>query len=285
MTALPDSALPADLPYVLELLTAAGLPTGGLQDQFPGGYVVIRDDHGLAAVGGVERYGDTGLLRSVVVHPRHRGRGLGRVLVRRLLQASHDLEAVYLLTTTAADVFRHLGFTDTDRLVAPVTLRASPEFASICPSDATCLAWRNPSPRSPAVAKVVLFACVHNAGRSQMAAAFFDALADPSKARSLSAGTAPGPHVHPEVLAAMREVGLDLSGRFPGLLSPALADQATLLVTMGCGEACPAITGLRREDWPLDDPKGQPTAQVRRIRDQIEGKVRHLLEREGWAST
>jgi len=132
--------------------------------------------------------------------------------------------------------------------------------------------------------KIVLFACVHNAGRSQMAAACFNQLAEPSKARAVSAGTAPGDRVHPEVVTVMKEVGVDLSRERPTVLSDELARSASLLVTMGCGEACPAVTGLKREDWPLEDPKGKPAERVREIRDDIRARVRSLLEREGWSS-
>lgn len=131
--------------------------------------------------------------------------------------------------------------------------------------------------------KKVLFACVHNAGRSQMAAAWFNELADPSKATGISAGTVPGERVHPEVVAVMQEAGIDLSREKPKLLSDDLASSAALLITMGCGEACPFVPGLRREDWPLQDPKGQPLTEVRRIRDIIRAQVHELLAREGWA--
>ncbi len=127
----------------------------------------------------------------------------------------------------------------------------------------------------------VVFACVHNAGRSQIAAAFFGALADPARARAVSAGTQPAARVHPEVVAAMLEVGIDLQAARPTLLTPGLARDALLLVTMGCGEACPAVPGLRREDWPLPDPKGQPLDAVRAIRDAIRDRVRALVVREG----
>jgi len=130
--------------------------------------------------------------------------------------------------------------------------------------------------------KIVLFACVHNAGRSQMSAALFNLLADPAKARATSAGTEPGPRVHPEVLEAMKELGVDLSGVVPQKLTAELAGSASLLVTMGCGETCPVVPGLRREDWPLEDPKGQTVERVRRIRDEIARRVRHLLEVERW---
>ncbi len=130
--------------------------------------------------------------------------------------------------------------------------------------------------------KRVLFACIHNAGRSQMAAAWFNALVDRSKAEGISAGTQPGPRVHPEVLDAMREVGIDLANVTPRFLSDDLAGSAHMLITMGCGEACPAVPGLRRDDWPLEDPKGKPVARVREIRDDVRARIEALLDREGW---
>ena len=128
----------------------------------------------------------------------------------------------------------------------------------------------------------VLFACVHNAGRSQMAAAWFNLLSDPAKARAISAGTAPGPRVHPEVVAAMGEVGLDLSGAPTSKLTTDLAQCAQVLITMGCGDQCPVVPGVKRDDWPLEDPKGKSIARVREIRDEIRKRVEALLEREGW---
>ena len=130
--------------------------------------------------------------------------------------------------------------------------------------------------------KTVIFACVHNAGRSQMAAAFFNAVADPTKARALSAGTNPGLRVHPEVVSAMREVGIDLEGATPQRLTAELATGAELLVTMGCGDACPVVPGLRRDDWPLRDPKGLPVGEVRAIRDDVRTRVALLVTSEGW---
>jgi len=129
----------------------------------------------------------------------------------------------------------------------------------------------------------VIFACVHNAGRSQMAAAFFNQLADPARAQAVSAGTQPADRVHPEVAEAMREAGIDLAGSTPRLLTAELAAGARLLVTMGCGESCPVVPGLKREDWPLADPKGQPIERVREIRDQIRERVRQLVEARGWS--
>jgi arsenate reductase (thioredoxin) len=132
--------------------------------------------------------------------------------------------------------------------------------------------------------KTTIFACIHNAGRSQMAAGFFNHLADPAQARAISAGTNPGPHVHPIVVEAMREVGIDLSNARPQLLTDDLARNATLLITMGCGEACPYIPNLRREDWPLPDPKNLPLTEVRMIRDEIRARVQALLASEDLTS-
>lgn len=127
----------------------------------------------------------------------------------------------------------------------------------------------------------VIFACVHNAGRSQMAAAFFNQLADREKAEAVSAGTEPGLRVHPEVLAAMQEIGIDLSNAKPQKLTEELARDAQLLITMGCGDKCPYVPGLRRDDWPLRDPKGRPMDEVRAIRDEIKGRVQLLLDQTG----
>jgi arsenate reductase len=134
-------------------------------------------------------------------------------------------------------------------------------------------------------ASTVLFACVHNAGRSQMAAAWFNSLADPTRARAISAGTDPAPRVHPEAVAAMREEGIDLSNASTSRLTRDLAQRAQMLITMGCADQCPVVPGVTRDDWPLEDPRGKPIARVREIRDEIRRRVETLLEREGWRRT
>ena len=115
-----------------------------------------------------------------------------------------------------------------------------------------------------------------------MAAAWFNELADPARARAISAGTNPGSRVHAEVVAAMHEVGIDLSAATTAKLTSELASGVQLLITMGCGDECPIVPGLKRDDWPLEDPKGKPVARVREIRDEIRQRVETLLEREGW---
>jgi len=129
----------------------------------------------------------------------------------------------------------------------------------------------------------VIFACVHNAGRSQIASAFFNHLADRARAKAVSAGTQPGERVHPVVVEVMNEVGIDLSSQKPQRLTETLASDAKLLVTMGCGDECPYVPGLKTEDWPLQDPKNQPVEVVRQIRDDIKNRVSALVTSRGWA--
>ncbi len=129
----------------------------------------------------------------------------------------------------------------------------------------------------------VLFVCIQNAGRSQMAQALFDrAAAGAHEARS--AGSRPAQHVHPEVVGAMRELGVDLSARVPHLLDRADAEWADVVVTMGCGDECPYVPGKRYIDWELDDPGGRPLAEVRRVRDDIAKRVDALVTELGSGS-
>lgn len=126
----------------------------------------------------------------------------------------------------------------------------------------------------------VLFVCVHNAGRSQMAAAFARHLGG-ANVEVISAGSAPGPAVHPGVAAALAEVGIDVSDVRPRRLERSDVEGATVVVTMGCGDACPVVPGVAREDWPLEDPAGKPLAEVRPIRDDVRARVADLLRRLG----
>ena len=124
----------------------------------------------------------------------------------------------------------------------------------------------------------VLFVCLHNAGRSQMSAALFERAAN-GRHRALSAGSEadPGGHVHPQVVQVMKEVGIDLANRRPQRLTPDLAEQADVVVTMGCGDACPFIPGKRYLDWDLPDPKDRPIDEVRATRDEIAHRVDELV--------
>jgi arsenate reductase (thioredoxin) len=122
----------------------------------------------------------------------------------------------------------------------------------------------------------VLFVCLHNAGRSQMSQALFERAVG-GRHRALSAGTTPADRVHPEVVEVMAELGIDVSGRTPRLLTRDLAEQADVVVTMGCGDECPYIPGKRYLDWDLEDPKGRTVEEVRATRDEIERRVEALI--------
>ena len=121
-----------------------------------------------------------------------------------------------------------------------------------------------------------LFVCRQNAGRSQMSAALFERAAG-GRHRALSAGTTPAERVHPEVVDVMREVGIDVAGRVPRRLTRELAEEADVVVTMGCGDECPYIPGKRYVDWDLEDPAGRPLDEVRATRDEIERRVAALV--------
>ena len=133
--------------------------------------------------------------------------------------------------------------------------------------------------------RTYIFACIHNAGRSQISAAFFNQLADAGRATAISAGTNPGERVHPVVVDVMREVGIDLESAKPQKLTAELAAGAEMLITMGCGEQCPHVPGLRRQDWPLTDPKGRPLDEVRAVRDEIRRRILDLIASEGLRQT
>jgi arsenate reductase (thioredoxin) len=124
---------------------------------------------------------------------------------------------------------------------------------------------------------IALFVCLHNAGRSQMSAALFERAAQ-GRHRALSAGTTPAERVHPEVVEVMNELGIDLSGNTPRRLTRELAEQADVVVTMGCGDECPYIPGKRYLDWELEDPKGRPLDEVRATRDEIAERVEALVD-------
>jgi arsenate reductase len=140
----------------------------------------------------------------------------------------------------------------------------------------------NPGPSGRPSVRRVIFACVRNAGRSQMAVAFFNELADPKRARALSAGTEPAGTVDAKVIEAMGEAGIDLSPSIPRRLNACLAMAAGNIVTMGCGQDLPFFAGVSREEWPVDDPKGQPLERVREIRDEIRRRVTAMIDARGW---
>jgi arsenate reductase len=280
MAMIIEAASVKDLPEVLRLLEQQHLPLDGVAAHVRT-MLVAREDTQIVGTAALELYADGALLRSVAVDSAWQGRGIGHRLTEATLElaASRGVTDVFLLTTTAGTFFPRFGFAEITRGDVPASVQASIEFQSACPASA--IVMRKGS-ETRSITSTVLFACVHNAGRSQMAAAWFNRLADPMKARAISAGTDPASQLHPEVVAVMREVDIDLSTARTTRLTADTASQAHLLITMGCGDQCPIVPGLRRDDWLLEDPKGKPLAQVRTIRDDTRQRVEALLDREGW---
>jgi arsenate reductase len=210
---------------------------------------------------------------AVYVARDHRGKGAGRAAVEALTAAAEQSGLRKLLAGVIRDNhasralfersgFRQIGFYERQARLGGV--------------------WKDVLLLEKLIPARVIFACVHNAGRSQMAAAFFNALAEPRLARAISAGTQPVEHVHPEVVTVMQEAGMDLSAARPQKLTADLARGGALLITMGCGDECPVVPGLRRDDWPLPDPKGKSLEEVRETRDEIRRRVVALLAAEGF---
>lgn len=245
--------------------------------------IVVEDSGALIAFAAASRWKQRDWFRgvhevAVYVDRAHRGRGAGRRALEELIKAARSAGFWKLLgaafTTNAgsralmrASAFREVGIYEKQG-------KLDGQWRDVLLFEK--LLVENVLPRT------VIFACVHNAGRSQMAAAVFNELADPKKAHALSAGTQPGQRVHPEVVSAMRELDLDLSSASPRKLTAELAKDAFALVTMGCGDDCPAVPGARREDWPLPDPKGKPVEEVRRIRDELRRRVAAMVDDNGW---
>ncbi len=283
------TAVEADWPAITRLLAEAGLPQEGARECLPY-FLLAFEAERLVGCAALEPYGDVALLRSVAVAPGARGSGLGAELVRGVLteKEGRRFHTIYLLTATAAGFFRRFGFVPAERSEAPVALRASPEFRGACPADAPLL-WLVMEKRRESTDRVlggilknVLFVCVHNAGRSQMAEAFLNHIAHERglPVRAASAGTVAGGEINPAALAVMAEIGIGMEGQYSKPLTPEIAETAERIITMGCGvdaEACPARLRPLLEDWGLDDPKGQPIEAVRAIRDQIREKVESLL--------
>jgi arsenate reductase (thioredoxin) len=267
------AATDEDLQAVVLLLRAADLPTDGVEGLVRDLVVGVAPD-GLVAAGALERYGHHALLRSVVVSPSERGRGLGRRVVEDRLRhaASTGMASVYLLTTTAETFFAELGFEPVDREEVPDAVRRSREFVSLCPASAVAMHRVVVRPSRPAV----LFLCTHNAGRSQMAAGWLRHYAA-DRVAVYSGGSEPAERVNPGAVVSMAEVGIDIAGEQPKPWTAAELEAADVVVTMGCGDACPVLPGRRYLDWPIEDPAGRPVEAIRPIRDEIGRRVRGLV--------
>ncbi len=263
-------ATAADRVAARDLLVAAGLPVDDLDDTGVNLRVAV-DAAGIPeGVVGLQRFGDIALLRSLAVRPDRRAGGLGGALVAA---AEHDARAagvrrLVLLTTTAAGFFARHGYTPCARDDVPADVRGSTQFASSCPASATCLHKDLPARR-------VLFVCVENANRSQMAEAFARMLGG-AGVLAESAGSRPSGTINPKAVRAMAELGYDLSTHRSRSLDE-ITGEYDAVITMGCGDRCPWVPARRREDWALTDPRDLDGDAYRAIRDDIGERVRALL--------
>lgn len=267
---------------VSALLTASLLPLDGAKERLDG-FIVARAEGRVVGCAGIEVYGEHALLRSVAIRTEARGKGLGDALVKRTIALAKErgATALYLLTTTAEGYFPRFGFLNVARTEVPSSLHSSAEFQGACPESAT--AMRLDLQEGNAM-KTILYVCVHNAGRSQMAEAYTNHLARERglPVQAFSAGTVGGTHINPVAAQVMEEAGISMAGHAPKLITQEMANASDKIITMGCGvdaEACPARIFVT-EDWGLDDPKGGSIEAVRVIRDQIRERVENLLNEE-----
>lgn len=250
-----------DLASVERLLTASGLPTVGVADALCTFVVAEREgdvaerEGDIVGVVGLEVCGDHGLLRSTAVDPAYRDRGLGRALVERIIAEAEarGIHALYLLTTTAERYFPSFGFATITRDTVPSPIRATAEFAGACPASATVMCLTLPPATKPAS---VLFLCTGNSARSQIAEALLSARAK-GRFRAGSAGIQPAAAVNPYAIEALRDFGIDWSGKQPKTIDQVLHDTWDMVITVcdRAKESCPVLPGHPTfAHWSIDDP-------------------------------
>jgi len=253
------------------LLELAGLPTGDLTTSNIEWLVALNEGK-LRGVVGLEAFGSAGLLRSLAVQPSARGCGIASALVAELELRSRErgVRQLLLLTQTAEKFFRDRGYTLADRAAAPADVRDSAEFCSLCPASTVCMT------KQPEAAKRVLFVCVENSNRSQMAEAFAH-LHGMGKVFAASAGSKPSGTINPKAMRFMGELGYDMCEHRSKSLDEIRGD-FDVVVGMGCGDSCPWIPAKRRVDWDLPDPKSMTDDAYREVRDEISRRVAQLLQ-------
>jgi len=259
---------------IVALLTEAALPTADLYRSDVHFIIAVREDGTLAGTIGLQAFGDAGLVRSLAVRADARERGLGGRLVQALetQAAALGLRELVLLTLTAEAFFVRRGYRRIERVAAPPGAQATAEFRNLCPGSAACLLKRLDA--TPAV-KRLLFVCVENANRSQMAEAFAR-LHGGDRVEALSAGSRPSGVINPKAVRFMAELGYDLSTHASKSLDR-IEGEFDAVITMGCGDGCPWVPARRREDWSLPDPKHLDDDGYRGVRDEIARRVRELL--------
>jgi arsenate reductase (thioredoxin) len=267
-----QSAGETDLPAIIQLLRDNNLPVadiGNSSIQF----IQVKNGEQTAGVIGLETFENNGLLRSMATDSASRNRGIASVLVNELMQRARQqgLKTIYLLTETAENFFAKKGFIKITRDEVPDTLKASAEFSHLCPSSASVMKMEI-KPQ-----KKILFVCVENSNRSQMSQAFAK-LSGGENVDAYSAGSKPSGIINPKAIAAMKELGYDLSTHDSKSLQ-AVEQYAPFdaVVTMGCGDACPWMPAKKFIDWQIPDPRNMDEAEFRQVRDLIKEKVAELL--------
>lgn len=263
---------PDDRDAVRSLLADAGLPVDDL-DHANVQFIVAIDEGVIVGVVGIESFERAGLLRSLAVRPGLRESGIGGRLVDALEAFARErgIDRLLLLTQTAAPFFGKRGYRVIDRNDAPDDVCASAQFRSLCPQSATCMAKQ----LDHAKRKRVLFVCVENANRSQMAEAFAR-IHGGDQVEAFSAGSRPSGQINPKAVRFMSELGYDLTAHGSKSLDE-IAGEFDAVITMGCGDDCPWVPARRREDWALPDPKHMDDGAYRAVRDEISARVRALL--------
>ena len=266
---LPASA--NDMGLIEELLKENKLPTEDLKEGLQQ-FWIIKDGDIVAGVIALEVYGNYGLLRSMATAEEFRNKGIASLLIDELFSFAKQtgLKEVYLLTETAEKYFEKKGFERINRDNAPEEIKQSKEFSHVCPSSAAVM-------RKPVEKKKLLFVCVENSNRSQMSQAFAKMLGG-ENVEAYSAGSKPSGVVNPKAIAAMKELGYDLSKHDSKSLKE-VEQYAPFdaVVTMGCGDACPWMPAKKFIDWEIPDPKHMEPADFNKVRDYIRDKVKELL--------
>lgn len=275
-------ALPRDIANIIDLLKKNNLPT---EDISPGQqkFWIVKDADKLIGVIGLEIYGEFGLLRSMASDYAHRNKGIAGLLLSELFgyAKKEKLKKIFLLTETAEKYFEKKGFQKVSRDEVPEPLKASKEFSHLCPSSATVMKKEVFKSSPPAggnwCKKKVLFVCVENSNRSQMSQAFASMLGGEAVV-AYSAGSKPSGLVNPKAIAAMKELGYDLTRHSSKSLKE-VEQYAPFdaVVTMGCGDACPWMPAKKFIDWEIPDPKNMGPEEFNKVRDYIKEKVKSLV--------
>jgi arsenate reductase len=260
-----------EIDSVIKLLEKNKLP---IEDIQPGSqqFWIIKAGDTIAGVIGLEVYGNYGLLRSMATAEKFRNKGLASLLIDELFTFAREagLKEIYLLTETAEKYFERKGFERISRDNAPEEIKQSKEFSHVCPASAAVM-------KKPVEKKKLLFVCVENSNRSQMSQAFATMLGG-KNVEAYSAGSKPSGVVNPKAIAAMVELGYDLSKHdSKSLQEVEKYAPFDAVVTMGCGDACPWMPAKKFIDWEIPDPKNMDPSEFNEVRDLIRDKVKELL--------